>query len=332
MSITIRQLAKALKTSPGTISKALSHEKGVSAERAEEICRYAKEHGYRPLPMRKRTTNTIGLIDCGFRGEEPIEDSYRTRLTTKILSCVSGAGFRSSVELLKHADDIPRLIQEHSSDGLILYGNPSVEICARIRADQIPSVVLDDRVERTGLPSIISDVSPGTRDVVEKLTAMGHRRIALVSTIDKSMPTVAARIRGYEEGLTAGQESMIRFAGNSSVQQGQIVTQQLMSLPKRPTAIIYLTDVLAVGGIFGLMKLGLSVPQDVSVVGHNNTELARQMDPSLSSVDLHLAEMVEIGLACLREQIHARALTQNPEQHVVPVTICWRNSTGAGPD
>lgn len=333
MALTIRKLAQLLRVSPGTVSKALSGGTGIREDLAREIRQRAQELGYHPSPMRRRVNRSIGLVICGSLAQEQGDDSYQMRLTATIVERVSRFGWHMNSEVLTDPAAYPALLLEKRVDGVLLCGNPPRSLCDAIRKADVPGVVLDDVVERTGLTSVSADAGQGTEAAVRHLRDMGHRRIAMVATVAK-YPTVLSRVEGFRRGAEGlpPDDAPVLFAGTSSVQQGQTATRQLLQRRNKPTAIIFLTDLLAVGGMFALLRMGLDVPGDISIVGHNNTLLAQKMEPPVSSVDLNLGTMVDAGIRLLIERIQEpERRAAAPSQCLIPVHVHWRGSCGPAP-
>jgi DNA-binding LacI/PurR family transcriptional regulator len=330
MSVTLRQLADRINVAPSTISRALAGGAGVSEERAEEIRRLADQMGYRPKPLRRRVNNTVGLIISSTTANEP-DDAYQATLLATAMVEVGNAGWHLHSEVVERERGFPKLVEDNRVDGALLCGHPSPELCARLRGMRFPAVALDDLFGRTGLPSVVPEVGGATEEVVTRLRDMGHMRIALVATTDR-FPSMASRIAGYRRAL-AGQADagrLLALVGQSTLQQGQIATHQLMRGTEPPTAVVYATDLLAIGGMIELGRLGLRIPQDVSIAGHDNTSLARDADPSVTTVDLNTADMVSTGFAMLRGMIEGGTTTMGEgrgQQRVVP-RVLWRSSCG----
>lgn len=323
MKPTLRQIAKELNVSPSTVSRALSNDSGVSSDRAEEIRAFAEKHGYRPQPMRRGMNRTIGLVVSSDTGSAP-DDSYQNELLSAVVSRIGAEGWHLQHEYVKRGAGLPTLIRENRVDGVLLTGGPDRELCDAIRNLNVPAVALDDLTSRTGLFSVIADARAAMIGLVSHLREIGHRKIALVASA-KKFPTMVARVEGFRDSAKK-LESTIQFtSGDVTLQQGQIATRQLFAAGNRPTAIIYATDILAVGGLIELMRLGISVPAQVSIAGCDNTIFSQQLDPSLTSIDLNLAGMVDAAFTQLRNLI-ANDAPHAPRQTTLAAGIVWRAS------
>jgi DNA-binding LacI/PurR family transcriptional regulator len=332
MAITIRQLADHLNASPSTVSRALSFESGVGSEKAKEIRQIAARLGYRSKPLRKRNNKTIGLIISSEFTEEP-EDAYQMALMANAMSRVGAEGWFFHSEITVRGSQSSKLVEENRVDAVMLSGYPSPELCATIRSSGLPAVVLDDLYERTGIPSILSDVSNATAELLRWLYDMGHRRMAMIVN-PEHYPSVAKRIDSFTSTLSdlPPEDRQVVRVRYSTVQQGQVATRQLMMGAKAPTALVYGTDRLAIGGMIELARLGIKIPQDVGIVSYNNTPLSREVDPALTSVDMNVKKKIEAAFNILRQLCDKKdegdEINQLPKQVIIEPEVIWRNSCG----
>lgn len=326
-TITLRQLANKLGIATSTVSRALSKTDGVSDKRAEEIRQMALELGYRPQPLRRRMNKTIGLIISSDNPNE-VDDQYQTALIQPALHHLNNLGWHLHFEVIKRGDSLPHLITENRVDGVILSGNPSESLTLKIKNLGLPAIVIDDLVERTHLTSIAPSAKEGAEEAVNKLISIGHKNIAMISTTE-TYPTVSARVEGFKNVMKkiGIKNPICLIAAESSIQQGQAATRQILKQKKKPTAIIYLTDRLAVGGMIELARARLSIPNDISIIGFDNTPISREMEPSLTSVDLNVHDMVKLAINLLKEMIcDEKKRTLPPQQYFIKPSLIWRNS------
>lgn len=330
-TITIRDLARHLDVATSTVSRALAGDQGVGEERIAQIRQLAEKLNYRPKPLRRKLGKTLGfIIATDLAGQA--DDSFEYETLYQVMVAAAEANWHVHVELADRAalaSGVPSFIRENRVDGVMISGFPPAEFCQRLRQMGVPALVLQDTVARTGLPSIIPDVKNTTAEMVGRLIEMGHKRVAFVSLLS-SFPTVVARQEGYRQTManagldTAGLEvGVIR----SVLRQGQMAVRQLLTASSRPTAIVFVTDRLALGGIHELACSGLKVAEDVSVVGHDNTLLAEEFDPPLTTVDMGFVKTAETAVALLRQSV-TNSETGEAKQYYVPTRVIWRGSCG----
>lgn len=179
----------------------------------------------------------------------------------------------------------------------ILRGNPSAIIYATVqtrevsvpealRTTDVPVVLLNCTAADRSLPAVVpGDVAGGHR-ATEVLIAAGHRRIAHI-TGEAWMTVSKDRKRGYRDALATADipfdPALVR-EGNWQLGSGYEATLALMQLPRPPTAIFCGNDRMAVGCYEALKELGLRIPDDVSVIGFDNEEIAGQLLPKLTTL------------------------------------------------
>jgi LacI family transcriptional regulator len=180
------------------------------------------------------------------------------------------------------------------------------------------------------------DFSVATNDLdvsaamTEYLASLGHKRIAFI-TGNPSHKAVANRFKGYRAGLRksglAFSEQFV-VAGDNSIGSGEKCAQTLLSRKPRPTAIFAANDDMAAGVIRVANRMGISVPDELSVAGYDDISLAQQIYPSLTTIRQPLAEMAE----CAANAIIAAGKDGLPAgTEVIPASIQLRESTGPAP-
>ena len=177
------------------------------------------------------------------------------------------------------------LLSDAGITGLIYANSFTRELELPTSERTIPTVLVNCYMKTPIFPTLLADDVGGGRAATEYLIQVGHERIAMI-TGERWMDASTDRLRGYREALTsAGIEfdvSHVRY-GDWSVASGYKRTLSLMGRPNPPTAFYCASDLMALGCFQALSSLGLSVPSDVSVVGHNDIDLAQYLEPALTS-------------------------------------------------
>ncbi|MXU66021.1 substrate-binding domain-containing protein [Rhodobacteraceae bacterium KN286] len=151
-----------------------------------------------------------------------------------------------------------------------------------------PVVLLNCYAEETRFPSVVPDETVGGYRATRHLIEQGHRRIGMILG-EPWMEATQDRQTGYERALA---EAGIAFdpalvtGGNWTASSGYAGTRALLALDPRPTAIFCQNDRMAIGCYEALKEEGLRIPQDISVMGYDDEEIARHLNPPLSTVDL----------------------------------------------
>lgn len=331
----LREVAKRLQVAPSTVSRALSGDGGINEQTARKIQQVARDMGYQPKPLRMRHSRTIGMIVCSQFESFP-EDMYQQQLSLEVAQLMIEKDWHIHLEVISRDCAMPACIEENRVQGVLVSGYPSRELCDRLAQRQIPTVIMDDLFDRTGLPSAICHVDLATEQVVSKLAAMGHRHFGYVTTTT-DYPTVRMRKQGFINGLkSAGineDQARVITVANSCLQQGQAATRVLLNARQRPSCIVYISDRLALGGMMEMFRMGLDVPHDISLVGFDNSTLGLDVDPPISSVDMNRQEMIRQSFEHLQQQIERSAMdiSDHVKQIQVQANTIWRASTGPCP-
>ena len=304
--VTINDVARLAGVSKRTVSRVINNSPTVGQSSREKVQQIINDLGYRPNPQARGLASSrsylIGLI---YDNPDPF-------FIEAVIRGVSGVCIEQGYELVVHPCDmtdqnlVERAIYfvsrakidgvilpppiseiEDMANGLGAYGVPFVRLAAT-RIDEPHRVVLSD--ERNG-----------AKQMAEYLIASGHRRIGYISG-PKGLKSTRERREGYLDALRAHKleadpELMVR--GAYSFESGIKAARALLSLPQRPTAIFASNDQMAIGVVHAAREIGLSVPSGLSVAGFDDSEVAAQIIPALTTIRRpvrHMAMMAALKL------------------------------------
>lgn len=311
--VRIADVAKAAGVSSATVSLVLNgSEARISPETRERVQRIAAEVGYVPnaiaRSLRTRSTRTIGLVSdriatTPFAGRMLAGAQEVARENGNLVILVDTDG-HPEIE----SDAIAALVN-HQVDGL-LYASMWHRVVPAPAGLPAGTVFLDCRAEDGGFPAVVPDDYEGGRAAVRELVSQGHRRIAYIDTDEERPVAAELRYRGYLDVLAdAGIEAdpRLHVSVATSAAGGRRAAAELWALGPdvRPTGIFSFNDRIAVGVYSWAGRHGVSIPDDLSVVGYDDQQLvASELDPPLTTVALPHAAMgrwaMEVALG-LRE-------------------------------
>jgi len=321
-------LARQAGVDVSTVSRSLAADPRISAVRTAEVRRLARRLGYTPKPLRRKRAGAIGLI---IAAQNPglADDFFQQQV---ILAAERYATERKNHV---HVQFIPReprkpvwpaLLAERRVDGVFLAGHPPVDLCRKIRERGIPAVVACDVAERTGCCSVLMDSTEAIALAVHRLIDLGHRRIGMVLTRHE-FPSVETRYRGYRQALAGAgielDDRLVLTGLEPNVLGGRTAVTQYLETRELPAAILFTNDWMALGAMNELSLRGLRVPDDVSLIGHDNVSLCDELKPRLTSIDGSVDAMVARALDLLVRQIDGEAV---PDQDTLTATLVWRDS------
>jgi DNA-binding LacI/PurR family transcriptional regulator len=316
---TIRDVAQRAGVSKSLVSLVLRGSSQVSPERRAAVLKAVGELNYRPNAVarslvRKRS-NVIGVVLSDLHNpffadivdgieQEAIASHYRALFNTGSLSAQREA---SAVETLLQL----------RTDAIILAGSelPTREIVATART--VPVVMLTRSTRSSLVDSVTNDDRAGTRLGVEHLFELGHRRIAHID--GGTGAGAATRRSGFLEAMRSHaleSESTV-VPGAFTEEAGAAGVDRLLAAGEAPTAIFAANDLAAVGALHALERHGLSVPDDVSLIGYDNTSLAALGHINLTTIDQPRGQMGALAVRLLLERldngrVRARHLVVHP--------------------
>jgi DNA-binding LacI/PurR family transcriptional regulator len=251
-----------------------------------------------------------------------VEGLSSSRYDLMVFDIESEARQRRAFELFDRGD---------RADGLLVVSTlPPEQEVERIRAARIPCILVD--AVHPALPSIAVDDGAGGELATRHLVELGHRRIALIGDPPPEFRFEWSRDRthGYERALRqAGIEVRPEYVreGTRLVHVARAIATELLSLPERPTAIFASSDTQALGTLEAARTLGIRVPQELSIVGFDDIEVASYV--GLTTVRQPLAESGRRGAELLLRALGGRPVDLRTE--LLPLELVVRSTTGPAP-
>ncbi|GAA4323026.1 LacI family DNA-binding transcriptional regulator [Streptomyces venetus] len=297
--VTIRDVAARAGVSKGAVSLAFNHKPGLSEATRDRIFRAARELGWAPN-LTARTlagsrVDVVGLAVCRPARMLGLEPWYM-EFVSGVESVLAEHSCSLLLRLVRNMDEELR-VQEawwrgRQVGGSILVdfqaGDPRVGL---VEGLGLPVVAVGHPSLTGGLPSVWTDDATAVTEAVRYLAALGHRRIARVGGA-AALGHTAIRTAAFDEAagaleLAGAWQVATDFSGDA----GARATRSLLTAaaPDRPTAIVYDNDVMAVAGLSVAAEMGLRVPEDVSLLAWDDSQLCRLTHPTLSAMshDVH---------------------------------------------
>ncbi|RST21560.1 LacI family transcriptional regulator [Streptomyces sp. WAC04770] len=324
---TSRDVARAAGVSQATVSLVLGEKwpGRVSEATAQRVRESAAELGYRPnlaaRSLRLGRTRTALLVVPALTNE------FFARVYTGAAAVAAEHDF--GVVLYPSPDGTgpardPFASARASLDGVIASSMASDALSALHGAD-LPLVMLDSDPAGTDAAAHVNlDIADGMRQVTDHLLGLGHRRfVHLASAVDTW--TFAVRAQALREAVGAVPDTEVRTVrAPLDVRAGREAAEQALAVTgERPTAIVCDDDILAAGACKAARRLGLRVPDDLSVTGFDDLALATAVEPELTTVQLPAEQVGERGMAALLAVLEGRGA----EPGSLPVRLVVRGST-----
>lgn len=334
MPATLRDVADHAQVSIRTVSNVVSGYAHVSERMRNHVLRAIDELGYRPNPVaRTLRTGRTGMLALVV---PEIDVPYFSALARDVINAAAEVGYRVMIDQTGHDHD-------HESD--LLTGNDrtmlfdgilfsplvtKAELLEMNSATRMPLVLLGEHDFDGRYDHVAIDNVQAAHDAVRHLLATGRTRIAAIGAQPlEEYATPQQRTAGYEAALReAGIEPEARYArpaAHYSRADGYTAATELLALDPRPDAIFCYSDLLAMGAMRAVFDAGLSVPENVAIIGIDDIEEGRYSRPSLSTVSLDTTFIAEQAIARVTARIEQPDLS--PEQIVAPHALRMREST-----
>ena len=297
-SVTINDIARIARVSKKTVSRVINESPFVKEKTRAEIKRVIAELGFTPDPQaRALALGKSFLIGLVYDNPSP---QYVVNIQRGILDALEGTDFQLVLRPCDraqsgHVEQVLRFAQQHKPFGLIMPPSVSEDevltqavAAAGIGYVRIASVSLDSPDHL-----ILTDDAVGAGQAARHLTTLGHRRIAHIHG-PLSFRSTHERRRGFESalgesGLTLDPRHVVE--GGYTFESGRRAAEQLLALEPRPTAIFAGNDEMATGTLVAAREAGLRIPEDISIVGYDDTPIAGRLWPGLTTVRLPIRDM-----------------------------------------
>lgn len=300
--ITIYDLAKSLKLSIATVSRALKDDPVVNKKTKKRITELAESLGYRTnhfaKNLRTQKTNTIGVII-------PRLNSYfMSTVIAGMESIANRAGYNliisQSAEALEKEIDSAQTMFKNRVDGLLVslgYGTTNLNHFDQFLHKKIPIIFFDRTHSQSPFTSIVLDNEKAAFDATKHLIDQGCRRIVHI-TADTGLEIYHYRLQGYQNALAAHQiefKEELVLETNLSMESGHEIAKRILAMRKKPDGIFAANDSSAVGCMIKLKQNGIKFPQDIAIVGFNNDPISIVIEPNLTTINYPGYEMGELA-------------------------------------
>lgn len=234
--------------------------------------------------------------------------------------------FALSDRSVSNGAGLPSMLQARAISGLIVLGCLEEGLLLSLKELRIPTVLVDDN--RSGFNRVVTDNAQGTETAIRYLVRKGHSKIGLV-TSDRTT-SFRERSQGYARAMKrvglSSRPEWIRVVDRAEDLCILEVFRDLLRLPveERPTAVFAVNDHFALNGVRAASALGLSVPEDISIIGFDDTPFAKAATPNLTTIRVQNFHMGELAVAALHRLMESRRA--DIECIVMPTELVERDS------
>ncbi len=340
--VTIKDIARAVGVSTTSVSFAFNNPGRLSEATLQRILETAEELGYVPDPV-ARSMTTGRTCTLGVLVPQPIPEIIRNPFLSEFLEGVgevcTEAGF--SLMLVPPLEgSIRRAIFNAAVDGFLTLGlEPIKPVMVVLRQRGVPYIMVDsDPVE--DVPSVNVDDERGARLAMDHVLKAGHRDIAILAIrsgkegrYEEYSGTLRRRMAGYQAALA---RHGLRLDGRhvrlvecaSTARGGRTGFRRVWRPPLRPTALVAMSDIIAIGAMDASRQAGVRVPDDLSIVGFDDIPMSAWVYPPLTTVFQPLREKGKLAAEMLVSHIRGEL---QPSHRVLPTRLVMRQSVGPPP-
>jgi DNA-binding LacI/PurR family transcriptional regulator len=333
--VSIEDIARTAGVSHSTVSRALRDSTLISVEVRERIQKLAREMGYTPnaiaQSLQTRQTSTIGLVVTS------IADPFWGDVMKGVEEVARVAGF--SVFLSASHNDpeqemaIIKTFHRRRVDGILIAASrSSSNNSKRLDAFRVPTVLINSQAESETmlLNWVAVDDRKGAQIAVEHLLHLGHRAVGYLGTSNRPKSN-RQRLLGYQSTLAAAgilsrEEWVVVAPDNEASHEEDVAAGRTLLLKlfdTGVTAIFCYNDVIATGVLIACRERGIRVPEELSVIGFDNIELASYVTPQLTTIHQPKIEMGRLATKVMLDLLHNRP----GQNYVLPPTLIERAST-----
>jgi DNA-binding LacI/PurR family transcriptional regulator len=326
-SVTSLQVANHAGVSQSAVSRAFTPGASIAPKTRARVLASAKALGYRPnaiarslITSRSRIIAVVMAYLENLFYPDVLEELGR-RLAAENYHVLLFTGFKD-----RDSDPVFDQLMQYRVDGIILASTAlSSQLSEECTVAGIPVVLFNRTTEKNAASSVTSGNRDGGRLLAEFLLAGGHRSFGYISGLESSS-TNRDRLAGFRDGLkTAGFDRIEIRTGNYNRTDAETAARQLLSLDQRPQAIFVANDHMAVAVMdVARYEFGLSIPDDLSIVGYDDVGPARWPSYGITSVTQPISPMVEATVEILMDQIASGEV--EPQHKVIPGELVVRTS------
>jgi len=333
--LTQNQIAKLSRVSQATVSRVLRGDPRVNEDLRQRVLAVIEKHGYVPdaraQSLRSQRTGILGLV-VHRSPRRLASDPFFSALIASIIEFAGKAGYHLCVDAARAVQSrraiYEELLRTRRVDGLILVESQTQdERMPRLLHEGFPFVLIGRYEPIDAVYSVDNDNIGAGKMATRHLLHKGHRRIAYLSG-PRGVFVCEDRHTGYRSALKeAGLEysSELVAWGDFSEEHGYRAMSRLLSLPNPPTAVVAVDDLVAIGALRAAKERGVGIPQELAIVGFNDSPFCQYVEPPLSSVAVDIRTLAQMATDVLIKLIEEREVPQR--RYIVPCHLVERKTT-----
>lgn len=325
--MTIYDIAAEAGVSASTVSRVINKKSGIKPSTRRLVEGLLEKYNYSPNEAARglvsQSSKMIGILISDIRNQHYTEGAYiieQEFLSRGYCTIIFNTGNASSDKA-----EYVRLLAQRKVEGAVFigssFGTEEVRNAVSTYLSDIPIVMANGVLELDNISSVLADEKSGTAALVEYLKSIGKKKIVYIDGEDT--PSNNIKRAGYLAAMLAASLPSEVAAAENSYEGGLRTMAALLDSQTPPDAVICAVDLIAVGALRAVTDRGLRLPEDVSVIGIDNSPYASISNPRLSSLDTHLREL---SLCCARTLLDSLDGKEVIRRIVIPAAPVIRES------
>lgn len=330
MRVTIKDIAKEAGVSVTTVSRVLNDKPDVNIETKKKIKKIIDKMGYNPNGVARglvlNKTNTIGLI------VPDISNPFFPEVARGVEHTAKRQGYSVILCDTDNNRDEERqainLLRNKRVDGIVIFLSLSdKELLKELEQGVLPVVQIADNISSYKISSVSIDNIKSAVTATEHLIQLGHKKIGHI-TGDLKTSSAKNRLLGFKRAILSADlrynEKWV-LEGDYSRESGFKQMLKILSLDDKPTSIFTSNDLMALGAYEAILDNGLNIPEDISVIGHDNINISKLIRPGLTTIHQPKYSTGELAAQILINEIKGK--TNKKEAKILDTRLVIRNST-----
>lgn len=311
--MTIYDIAKEAGVAASTVSRVINNKPGIKAETREKVQKLLEKYNFIPDAAARglvmQSTKIVGILIVDIRVTHHTDSAYviEQELTKRGYCCITMSTGPTDEGKVNYI----RMLEERRVEGVILMGSMFVSEKVKESIEHhlanVPVVIVNGYLDLPNVSGVIVDENAGVERCVDLLVSKGKRKIAFV--LDQESPSNLLKKQGYADGMKKqgrAEDLLLYEAPESSVHGGYDITVRILKEHPDIDGIIYSIDLIAVGGVRAAYDLGVSVPEQVGLIGVDNAIYGEICTPKLTTLDNKTKELSEAAAEILWEGLNGK--------------------------
>ena len=329
----IRTVAERANVSIATVSRTINNVPTVNAKMAKRVWEVIRELNYFPNSQARALvsgrTRLLGLI------VSEITNPFFPELIQGFEDIAVENGYEILVSSTNYDPRrmslcIRRMLERKAEGVAVMTFGIEEPLLEQFAERNVPLVFVDVGPDRPGISLLKVDYHHGIRQGVQHLAALGHRNIGFI-TGPARLHSAQSRLAAFSKSLTecgiAIDQAWI-VEGDHTLEGGIHAMEKLLETPKMPTAVMCSNDMTAIGVLHKVYRAGLRVPDDLSIIGFDDIQMARVTIPPLTSIQMSRLELARAAVNALRAHVEN---TTTHREYKIDTKLVVRESTGYPP-